>query len=148
MTHPTLTFTVYGKPAAQGSKRHLGGGVMVEASKRLPGWRNDIAFAAQQAMPLDWPRNGAMRLQLDFRFQRPAAHYRSNGELKPTAPAFHTTATGDLDKLTRAAGDAITASGAWLDDAQVVELHCTRAFATLEEPAGLTATITALEHRL
>jgi len=147
MTHPAFTFTANGKPAAQGSKRHLGRGIMVEASKRLPGWRNDVAFAAQQAMPVDWPRDGAMRLDLVFRFARPKGHYNSRGELKPTAPTFHTTATGDLDKLTRAIGDSLTAAAVWLDDAQLVEMHVHRTFASNTEPPGVTGTVTALEHQ-
>lgn len=147
MTHPAFTFIANGKPAAQGSKRHLGRGIMVEASKRLPGWRNDVAFAAQQAMPVDWPRNGAMRLDLVFRFARPQSHYNSRGELKPTAPQFHTTATGDIDKLTRAIGDSLTAAAVWLDDAQLVEMHVYRVFASNTEPPGVTGTVTALEHR-
>ena len=148
--HPSFSFQVHGKPAAQGSKRHLGRGVMVESSKRLPGWRNDVTFAALQARPPGWPVTGAMAVEVLFTFQRPQAHHISSDRsrpLKPTAPQFHTTIAGDLDKLARALCDAITASGSWLDDAQVVDLRCRRGFAPPGEPEGATVTITALEHQ-
>lgn len=148
-THPSITFQVHGKPAAQGSKRHLGRGIMVESSKRLPGWRSDVAFAAQQARPVGWPLNGAMHVRVHFTFARPLSHHVSGNrsrELKDSAPQHHTTIAGDLDKLARALCDALTAAGVWLDDAQVVELHATRAYSPPGEPEGATVTVTALEH--
>ena len=44
-----LSFFVPGKAAAQGSKRHVGRGVMVEMSKDLPAWRTAVANAARTA---------------------------------------------------------------------------------------------------
>ena len=41
-----LTFRVYGTPAPQGSKRHVGRGVMVESSKKVAPWRQDVVAAA------------------------------------------------------------------------------------------------------
>ena len=35
-----ITLTVRGLPAPQGSKRHIGRGVMVESSKRVKPWRD------------------------------------------------------------------------------------------------------------
>lgn len=147
-------FKVHGKPATQGSKRALGrrgGGpiIMVESNKRLPGWRNDVAFAAQQAMPSSWPPTGAMLLHVTFQFARPKAHHVAGDPsrpLKANAPRFHTTIAGDADKLARAICDSLTTAGVWLDDKQVVDLHCIRIYAEPGEPEGATITVRALEH--
>ena len=51
-----ITFWVDGLPAAQGSKKHVGRGIMVEANKNLPAWRKAIAAAAREVYkgePLD-----------------------------------------------------------------------------------------------
>jgi crossover junction endodeoxyribonuclease RusA len=149
-----FSFEVYGKPATQGSKRALGrrgGGpiIMVESNKRLPGWRNDVAFAGQQAMPDTWPVTGAMGLHVAFRFARPKNHHTGNDPrrpLKSNAPRFHTNIAGDVDKLARAVCDALTTAGVWLDDKQVVDLHCIRVFAEPGQPEGATITVQSLEH--
>ena len=44
-----LTIVAYGQPAPQGSKRHVGKGVMVESSKKLRPWRQDVKAAAEAA---------------------------------------------------------------------------------------------------
>jgi len=40
------SFTVWGIAAPQGSKRHVGNGVMLESSDRVRPWRQDVRFAA------------------------------------------------------------------------------------------------------
>lgn len=44
-----VQFDVLGVPAAQGSKRHVGNGRMVESSKALHPWRDSVAAAARDA---------------------------------------------------------------------------------------------------
>ena len=41
----TRRFAVFGLPAPQGSKRHVGEGRMVESSKRVKPWRRQVAAA-------------------------------------------------------------------------------------------------------
>jgi Holliday junction resolvase RusA-like endonuclease len=48
---PDLIVTVHGNPAPQGSKRHVGGGVMVEMSKAVKPWREAIKHAALAVIP-------------------------------------------------------------------------------------------------
>ena len=43
---PVITIRVYGTPAPQGSKRHVGRGVMVESSKKVKPWREAVKQAA------------------------------------------------------------------------------------------------------
>jgi crossover junction endodeoxyribonuclease RusA len=54
-----VAFTVRGLPAPQGSKRHVGGGRMVESSANVKPWRADVRAAAEDAMnghlPFDGP---------------------------------------------------------------------------------------------
>ena len=56
-----VTIKVSGEPAPQGSKRHVGGGRMIEASKKLPPWREAVRAEVQRTMverglvPLEGP---------------------------------------------------------------------------------------------
>lgn len=44
-----IEITVHGLPAPQGSKRHVGRGVMVESSKNVKPWRSAVVWAAISA---------------------------------------------------------------------------------------------------
>lgn len=116
-----LDFWVAGVPRAQGSKRHVGKGVMVEMSKELPAWRQDIAATARAAAGNEPQMLGPLRLRACFWFPRPASHFgtgRNMGQLKASAPRYVAT-NPDLDKLMRALGDALSASGVIRDDRQL-----------------------------
>ena len=56
MTPRALTVIVYGTPAPQGSKRHVGHGVMVESSRRVKPWREDVKAAAETAI-VEWEQH-------------------------------------------------------------------------------------------
>ena len=104
----TRRFAVFGLPAPQGSKRHVGEGRMVESSKRVKPWRRQVAAAYADHSFGDM-LDGPVSVTVDFYLPRPKAHYstgRNAGALKPSAPAEHLTMP-DLDKLTRAVGDAL-----------------------------------------
>ena len=125
------SFTVWGTAAPQGSKRHVGNGVMLESSDRVRPWRQDVRFAALERRPPDWDMTTPMQLDLTFWFARPASHYGTkNGisYLKANAPAEPVSArVGDIDKLSRAVLDALTGV-AYLDDRQVVDLQARKAY--------------------
>ena len=125
------SFTVWGIAAPQGSKRHVGNGVMLESSDRVRPWRQDVRFAALEKRPHDWDMTTPMRLDLVFWFPRPASHYGiKNGisYLKANAPVEPVSARiGDIDKLQRAVFDALTGV-AYLDDRQVVEVEARKAY--------------------
>lgn len=115
-------FAVPGIPVQQGSKKHVGNGIMIESAKNLRPWRDSVTYAAREALPLNEDyATGPLSVSLIFWFPRPKAHYRADGSLRDTALNWKST-TPDIDKLARAALDAITASGMWRDDAQVAEL--------------------------
>ena len=126
-----FSLIVYGTAAPQGSKRHIGKGVMLESSKRLRPWRQDVRFAALEMRPPDWDMTKPMGLVLEFRFSRPQSHFGTKSGasyLKPKAPAQPVSARlGDIDKLSRAVLDALTGV-AYLDDRQVIQLEASKGY--------------------
>jgi crossover junction endodeoxyribonuclease RusA len=135
------SFTVWGTAAPQGSKRHVGKGVMLESSDRVRPWRQDVRFAALEERPSDWDMATAMSVELTFRFPRPASHYgNKNGiiYLKTSAPPEPVSARlGDIDKLSRAVLDALIGV-AYIDDRQVVELVARKAYLMGRDAAPYT----------
>lgn len=117
----SIGFRVYGSPAPQGSKRHVGNGVMVESSKKVKPWRQDVVQAAVDAITnADGFQKftGPVSVHIAFYFPRPKYHYgtgKNANVLKPSAPDFQTT-NPDLDKCVRSTFDALTTSGIWKDD--------------------------------
>jgi Holliday junction resolvase RusA-like endonuclease len=124
-----LQFFVRGHPRAQGSKRHVGKGVMVEMAKDLGPWRKaitDEAIKAANGTKLFSP----LRVRVIFFFNRPAGHYgtgRNAGNLKPSAPKYREQ-NPDLDKLLRALFDALVVSGVILDDRFIVRVEAEKRY--------------------
>lgn len=126
-----LSFAVRGVPAAQGSKRHVGNGVMVESSKKVKPWRSDVKAAAEEAMGATWaPLDGPVEITVGFRFTRPKSVPITKRPRMTTAP--------DLDKTIRSTLDALTAAGVWRDDSQVVKITAWKRYASTEEAQGAT----------
>lgn len=150
-TNQDARFDIFipGKPAPQGSKRHVGKGVMVEASPRTKPWRDLIV-----TMCLDKIHAGAdtfvgpVEVHAVFRFARPMSHYGSGantGILKPGAPLYPRT-VGDIDKLCRALLDSLGykhGAGVIADDADVVRLVADKHYATDLYKVGAYITVTA-----
>jgi crossover junction endodeoxyribonuclease RusA len=125
-----ITIEVRGLPAPQGSKRHVGNGIMVESSKAVGPWREAVRAETQRAMNGDGPLAGPLRVAITFRLPRPRSHYRSGKYahlIKDDAPRVP-DGRPDLDKLIRAVLDGLTAGGAWGDDAQVAHLSAAKLY--------------------
>lgn len=103
------SFSAIGTPASQGSKKHVGRGIMVESSKALKPWRDTVTAAAFGAGP---KLDGPLFVKMVFTLPRP-----KSARKKDWAP-FHYP---DVSKLARAAEDSISAAGLWADDARVVD---------------------------
>jgi crossover junction endodeoxyribonuclease RusA len=133
---PTIRFTVFGTPAAQGSYRqvpisrpcpvcHRSEVRIADDSKRTKPWRQAIRKAIDLE-PLEHPTAGPVRLSLLFGLPRPRSHYLPANSRRP-APVLrddaprHPIGKPDIDKLERAVLDALTGK-AYLDDAQVIEV--------------------------
>src|SRR5215472_3525905 len=96
---------VNGRPAPQGSKRHVGNGRMIEMSKAVGPWREAVRAETQAAVTA--PLDGAVGVSVLFWLPRPRSHYRTGRHadvVKPTAPR-RPTGRPDLDKLARAVLD-------------------------------------------
>lgn len=142
-----LSFFVAGLPVTQGSKSAIRVGdraIVVEgksdkARGNFTAWRHAIATEARRAAGNGWPTAQAVIVTLEFRLQRPA----SAPKRRRTWPIG--ARSGDVDKLARAALDAIT--GVLVaDDAQVVGLSVTKRYGS---PTGCAVGIwVEEEHRL
>ena len=86
-----------------------------------------------------------VKLTLRFFMGRAQGHFRTGrraGELKESAPAYHTKKP-DLTKLTRAVEDALTGI-VWKDDSQVVEQDTKKVYCKPEDKVGVYITITKI----
>ena len=139
----SLTFVVYGLAAPQGSKKSVGNGRMIESSKAVAPWRQDVKHAALACLPPGWDTSVAMAVSIVFRFKRPAHHIIKSG-LSSTAPQHCTSARkGDLDKLCRSTFDSLTGV-AFDDDRQVISVNASKRYCTEGEPQGAVITITPI----
>lgn len=138
LSHPVSTLFVAGRPVPQGSKdfkghRRNGTAILVESAGGLKDWRARIAWAAHGQ---GWrPVRGPFAAELQFVMPR------KKSTPIPTPPAI---TPPDVDKLARAVLDALTGV-AWVDDAQVVDLHPRKRIAEPIEVAGVHITIERLE---
>lgn len=124
---------VLGTPAPQGSKRHVGRGILVESSKLVKPYRESIVAACEGAPT--FARGVPVAVYLQFGFQRPKGHFgtgRNSGSLKRFAPTFHTSRP-DTDKLSRSVLDALSAAGVLWDDSQVALLDACKVWSDSAE---------------
>lgn len=127
MSPPILTVVVLGHPAPQGSKRHVGRGIMVESSKHLAPWRDAVRTDARDAIEKlgsAWPGTlcQPVTLRMVFTFVRPKSHFRAGRNahlLRDSAPVFP-HGKPDLSKLARSTEDALKDAGVLADDALIV----------------------------
>lgn len=128
----TIVVVAYGRPIPQGSKRHVGRGILVESSNTRP-WREAIKQAALDVMLVHDRLTEPVRVTATFAFDRPRGHYRTgrNAELlRDDAPRWPATrSNGDTDKLLRCAFDALVDGGVLLDDSLVVQIRATKVWA-------------------
>lgn len=115
-------FEVFGTPAPQGSKRHVGGGRMVESSKKVAPWRTDVVWAWRNSgLAEGWSAiMHPILLDVTFSLKRPVSAPK-----RITRPAKYP----DLSKLIRSTEDAMTTAGVYADDALIVECRARKVFA-------------------
>jgi len=137
---PDLTFAVRGLPAPQGSKTafvnpHTGRAGMKESSARVRPWRQDVVYAALEAIREHeashgrWiALDGAVHLVVEFYMPRPQGHPKTRRTLPTSSP--------DLDKLLRSTGDALKTAGVWRDDSQVTDITIRERYAVTDTALG------------
>lgn len=130
-----IEFFAPGLPRSQGSKRHVGRGIMIEQTE-VKEWRGVVAVAASNAMRGTPLLADACKAVLVFRFPRPAGHFKPTGELRASAPWWPASSRGgDIDKLQRAVFDALTGV-VYVDDKLVCRVLADRLYATPTSPPG------------
>lgn len=140
---PNLTITVYGLPAAQGSKAYKGHRtnkttgkrlpILVEQSKRVTPWRNRVTQAAATALIIKhaqqyggrpairpYPLRGPIRVDVVFTMKKPIRAPKQRRTYPSVSP--------DLDKIQRATFDALTDAKVWEDDGRVIQITATKAY--------------------
>ena len=137
-----LEFRVRGLPAPQGSKTLTRYGALMESSKKVKPWRQDIIHAALEAYAGN-PFNEPVSVSIEFIFPRPKSHYgtgKNSETIKPKAPLFCTSKTnGDIDKVCRSTFDALSVSSGGsviMDDSLVVSVKALKRYAARYELAG------------
>ena len=129
--------------APQGSKKHVGRGIMVETCKRLKSWRKEVSLRAK--LIVDEIIEEPVEVEVVFWFKRPLKHYLPNGMVRQSAPVYITNKNkGDLDKHCRALLDSLTKS-AFADDSQVVSLHAVKKYCETESQTGANIIIRILK---
>lgn len=115
-----LTITAFGTPAPQGSKRHVGHGVLIESSKNVKPWRETVKWAAIASMGgAGRGITGPVRVDITFTLAKPASARKSRiwPDRRP-----------DLDKLLRSTMDGLTEAGAWEDDGRCVRIAASKVY--------------------
>ena len=128
-------------PAPQGSKRHVGGGRLIESSKRVKPWR---AAVAHEARLTGQQVAGPCAVELRFRFTRPRSHCKASGGLRASAPRFCVVKRNDLDKCCRSTLDGLVDGGLLADDCLVVELFASKRYCRADEQPGAVVRIRRL----
>lgn len=137
----TLELVVHGTPAPQGSKRHVGNGIMIESSVKVKPWRQDVKHAVLvelEGQPLTPMFAGPVFVSVVFYLARPKGHYRTGRNadmLRDSAPSLPVTKP-DLDKLLRSTLDALGEAGVWRDDSQVTTAYASKVFADRRPPGA------------
>jgi Holliday junction resolvase RusA-like endonuclease len=149
----SVSFTVVGRPQQKGSKtsrwaHRPGGGVNVWQvdvnEKALKPWAAAVSAQAAAAFGSDELIRGPVEVRLTFCFARPKSHYGSGRNalrVKESAPQEMIT-TPDIDKLARAALDALTGV-VIADDSQVVSLILRKRYGTPERMIVALTELTA-----
>lgn len=129
-----IVIHVNGRPAPQGSKRHVGGNRLIEMSKYLPAWRTAVTHAATATLAgtghVPWTE--PVRFEATFRILRPKTRARYAEQWVVTTP--------DLSKLVRSTEDALTDAQVWADDRYVASIHATKIYVDTQPGARLVIT--------
>jgi Holliday junction resolvase RusA-like endonuclease len=129
-----ILIRVFGSPAPQGSKKFVGTnkagrGILVESSKKVRPWRQDVKAAAIEARAGAAPIDGPIVVRMVFTVPKPAS-----------APKRRTTypcRKPDLSKLARSTEDALVDAGLIADDSRIIEFQRLAKVFPGEDPEAL-----------
>lgn len=128
--------TVYGIPAPQGSKRHVGRGIMIESSKKVKPWREAVKWAIFEKLGPDFETiSGPVVVSIEFQLPKPKSSPKKR---------LHPDSKPDIDKLIRSTLDAITESSVIEDDARVVRLQSSKVFCGAGDKPGASIKVESM----
>ena len=131
---------VHGTPAPQGSKKFVGtfkGGDgreharLVESSKKVKPWREDVRNAALEARGDRAPLDGPIRARMVFTMVKPMSAPKRRRTYPVTYP--------DVSKLARSTEDALVEAQILVDDARIVQYDRLAKVYPGEDPEALNA---------
>ncbi|MEU4511728.1 RusA family crossover junction endodeoxyribonuclease [Nonomuraea wenchangensis] len=128
---PLITITVYGTPGSQGSKRPVGNNRMVEQTKTVKPWRQDVRQAAMDEIDrriaagegferLDGPIIAEMVFTMGDKPSGRPTWWPAGVRWSKTL-WWRPASAPDVSKILRSTEDALTQAGVWRDDARVTE---------------------------
>jgi Holliday junction resolvase RusA-like endonuclease len=126
---------VHGSPAPQGSKKFVGlakstgRGILVESSKKVKPWRQDVKAAARVHAEGHPPLDGNLRVRMVFTLPKPASAPKRRRTWPNKKP--------DVSKLARSTEDALVDAGLIADDARIVEYERLAKVFPGEDPEAL-----------
>lgn len=143
-----LTVTVHGLPRAKPDPRCFGRGghhrlSIPESSPGYRPWRDRCVEAGRAlAAQTTFPKGTPVGLMVTVTVPRPPSHFgtgRNHARLKKSAPLWPLSRTvGDIDKIQRLILDALTDSGVWGDDSQVMHIEAAKTYpGSHDEPDAL-----------
>ena len=120
-----IEIIVRGQPAPQGSKKFVGltkagRGLLIESSKKVKPWRQDVVASAVLAMDGRAMLDGPLVATMTFTLTKPASAPKTRRTWACRKP--------DLSKLVRSTEDALSDAGVWADDARVVSMAVHKVF--------------------
>ena len=132
----SLRIVVYGSPAPQGSKSFKGlaksgHAILVESSKRVKPWRQDVKSAGIEARNGAAPLDGPLVARMVFTLPKPKNAPKTRRTYPDRKP--------DVSKLLRSTEDALTDAGVIADDARLVEFTRLAKVYPGEDPEALEA---------
>lgn len=130
----TWDLHVLGTPAPQGSKRHVGRGILVESSKKVGPWREAVVAAAITHDISGINIDTAVDIDITFWFARPKSHFATKG-LRVSAPIWPAVKP-DIDKVVRSTLDALVQADILRDDALVTALAARKRYADGTSPGA------------
>lgn len=132
-----IQYFVPGLPVPQGDLNASRTGHLYHKNKALAPWRHEVQWRARKALRQTkdgglWV--GPITITLRFVLKRPVG----TPKRRETPPAIKRP---DLDKLTRAVFDALT-EVVYQDDSQIIEDHCYKRTAEIDEQTGVSILVT------
>ena len=113
-------------------------------------WRQAVVDAAQPHVIVHGALQGPVQMNLVFWMQRPLGHWgtgRNKGRLRNSAPKRYHLGIPDRTNLIRGVEDALTDSGIWNDDRQVVDGRAVKMWEDVQTRfVGVAVELLAPEH--